>query len=177
MDPSPPMPLAQPSRRDDLECDARRRRATDDRRRARLGPGKEAPLTLTVDLPMLSPGRYHLIAVADSDASQTESTETNNRRATGFEVAVPALTVDALNLSPSVVQAGQTATASVRIANRGRVSSRPTTADVFMATSAAADLSEGIHLRTLAVDRLSPGASVTLPMPLGVPASTPAATT
>ena len=138
-----------------------------------LGPGKEAPLTFAVGLPMLSPGLYHLIAVADSAASQTESTEANNRRSAGFEVSVPAITVEALDLSPSVVQAGQTATASVRIANRGRVSSRPTTADVFLATSAAADLSEGIHVRTLAVDRLPPGASVTLPVPLGVPAVDP----
>ena len=138
-----------------------------------LGPGKEAPLTFAVGLPMLSPGPYHLIAVADSAVSQTENTEANNRRSTGFEVSVPAFTVDALDLSPSVVQAGQTATASVRIANRGRVSSRPTTADVFLATSAAADLSEGIHVRTLAVDRLPPGASVTLPVPLGVPAVDP----
>ena len=51
---------------------------------------------------------------------------------------MPVVTIDALDLVPSVVRAGQSATATVRISNRGRVSSLPTTSDIFVATSAMA---------------------------------------
>jgi subtilase family serine protease len=140
-----------------------------------LAPGKEASLVFPVTLPILSPGQYQLIAVADSAGAQTESTKTNNRRAAGFEVAVPVVTLDALGLAPSVVQAGQTATASVRISNRGRAWSRPTTADVFLATSDTAELSGGTSAQTIAISSLKPGASVSLPVPVTIPVVDPGA--
>ena len=88
---------------------------------------------------------------------------------------LPAVTVDAVSLAPSLVQPGQTATASVRIMNHGRVSSRATTANVFLATSDAAAPFEGTSVQTLAIGSLRPGASVSLPAPLIVPLVEPGA--
>ena len=140
-----------------------------------LAPGKEAPLVLTVNLPVLAAGYYHLVAVADSSAAVAEGSETNNRRVTGFEVAMPVVTVDTLGVTPSLVAPGQTATANVRIVNRGRAWSRPTTADVFLGTSELAELPEGIQVQTIAVSSLGPGASTSFLVPVPVPHADPGA--
>jgi hypothetical protein len=141
----------------------------------RLEPGKEAPLALTVDLPVLSPGQYQLIAVTDANGAQTEGSEANNRRGVAFEVAVPALTLDALTLTPSMVQAGQAVTASVRVSNRGRVSSHPTTTDVFLATSELAEFPGSTYWNTVTIGSLAPGAAVNIPAPITVPVVDPGA--
>ncbi len=140
-----------------------------------LAPGKETQLVQAVNLPPLAAGYYHLVAVADSGAAVVEGNETNNRRTAGFEVAVPVITVDTLSVTPSLVSPGQAATASVRIVNRGRAWSRPTTADVFLATSELAELHEGVHVQTLAVNGLGPGASASFLVPVLVPVVDPGA--
>ena len=140
-----------------------------------LAAGKEAQLVQSVTPSVLAAGYYNLVAVADSGATVIEGSETNNRRTAGFEVAVPAVTVDTLGVTPSLVYPGQAATASVRLVNRGRAWSRPTTADVFLATSELADLAEGAAVQTIAVNSLGPGASVSFVVPVPVPLVDPGA--
>jgi uncharacterized membrane protein len=140
-----------------------------------LAPGKETQLVQTVNVPVLAAGYYHLVAVADSAAAVVEGSETNNRRTAGFEVAVPVVTVDTLGVTPLLVSPGQAATATVRIVNRGRAWSGPTTADVFLATSEAADLHDGVHVQTVAVNSLGPGVAASFLVPVPVPLVDPGA--
>jgi subtilase family serine protease len=141
----------------------------------RLERGKEASLAVTVDLPALSPGAYQLIAVADSIGAQAERVETNNRRGAGFRVAAPAVALDALDLTPATVEAGEPATATLQVTNRGPVPTYPTTADVFLATSETAVFPGGTYARTVTVGSLAPGAAVSIPVPIVVPAVDPGA--
>src|SRR6185436_18598249 len=99
--------------------------------------------------------------------------ETNNRRAAAFDIAKPTITIDALGLSPSLVQGGQMVTTSLRIANHGRVPTYPTAADVFLATQESSDLGGGISAMRLTVPEIPPGGTAPLSISLPAPADHP----
>ena len=140
-----------------------------------LASGEEANLTKSITLPMLAPGKYHLVAMADSGAVQAETNETNNRRSARFEVAAPVVSIETLEVVPTVVLPGQTATAGLRISNGGRVTTHPTTADVFLATEESAPLGSGLSVTRLAVAAIKPGEVAYHTAPITVPSANPGA--
>jgi subtilase family serine protease len=140
-----------------------------------IPPRRAVEVAVPVTLPMVAPGIYYAVAVVDPGAAVSETNEANNRGAGRFEVARPDLTIDSLVVTPALVSPGQTATATVRIRNRGRVPSYSTTGDVFLATSEGAEPASGLSHTQLSLTPVAPGRTTTYAVPLTVPTLDPGA--
>jgi hypothetical protein len=140
-----------------------------------LAPRRRVDLAVPVTLPVVAPGVYHAVAVADGPGLVPETNEANNARTARFEVALPDVTIESLTVAPAIVWPGRAATATVRVRNRGRVPSYPTTGDVFLGGHEAAEPDSGLSRRQLALRPIPPGQLAAYAVPFTVPAVEPGA--
>ncbi|MEO8678124.1 MAG: CARDB domain-containing protein [Vicinamibacterales bacterium] len=124
------------------------------------------PLTIPAGTP---PGSYYFIAKADGPGAVTETSETNNLKASALVKIGPDLTVSAL-VAPSLGGAGETISLTDTTKNLGGGPSPPTDTAFYLSTNTALDAAD-LLLGTRPVPMLTAGATSSGLVSLVVPAS------
>ena len=135
----------------------------------RLMPGTSAETTLSLPVPSATAGAYSVVARADSTGLVAEGSEANNARRTDLRVATPNLVIAGFTATPGTVAVGETIRGIVSIHNRGAVSSYPTSASLYVATSPDADLVTAYQMVTVPVPAVPAYRLTTLTVPVVVP--------
>jgi hypothetical protein len=134
-----------------------------------LAAGGKLSVTSNVTLPVLSPGRYYLIAQADMDQWVAETSESDNLRTRELLIG-PDLTA-ALSLSPSSPTSSTPTTITVTTRNGGGASAQASTTRLYRSNNGKVDAASTL-LSQFAVPLLAPKAQSTSGVALTLPAGT-----
>jgi subtilase family serine protease len=121
-----------------------------------------------------APGTYFVIAIADWNGSVSESSETNNTRATGTIRIGPDLVVNSLN-APTTAVAGTTIAGSDTTMNQGGETAPATVTSIYLSANSTIDAGDQV-IGTRQVSAVGAGLSSTGAVSLTIPASTPPGT-
>jgi len=115
-----------------------------------------------------APGTYYIIAQADYDNQVTETTETNNGRASGQIRIGPDLVVSSASV-PSVAESGGMIQVTDTTKNQGLGDAGASTTGIFFSTSATFSSSTANRIGTRPVPALPAGQSDTAKTPVTLP--------
>ena len=135
-----------------------------------LGPGVAAQASTTLHIPpSTATGSYWIIAKADWDNTNAESSETNNTRTSASIRIGPDLTVSALS-APAAAVAGTAISVSDTAKNQGGGTGGASTTRFYWSTNTALDASDQV-IGSRSVAPLAGGASASSTTTLTVPVS------
>lgn len=135
-----------------------------------LDPSQTTSVSTQVTLPAATaPGTYWLIAAADWNLTVTESTESNNTRASSIRIG-PDLTVTVLT-APSSAVAGTSMSVTDTTKNQGGDAAEVSVTTFYLSTNLSLD-SNDVLLGSRPVPSLAPGATDTASIAFVIPAST-----
>jgi subtilisin family serine protease/subtilase family serine protease len=137
-----------------------------------LPPGGTSVASVPLDIPAsVAAGTYYIVAKADADAVEAETSETNNTASRLF-YAGPDLTVSSL-VAPSTAGAGGTISVTEVTKNQGGIASATSTTRFYLSANISLDPGDAQLSGARAVDPLSPGQTSSGPTTLTIPAGTP----
>jgi subtilase family serine protease len=127
-----------------------------------LGPGASTPSSLNLTIPAnAAAGTYFLIAQADSDNTNPETSEANNIRSVAFKVG-PDLTISAISV-PSIAAAGATVTVTDTTKNGGGGPAAASVTRFYFSSDTTIDATDAMigfrSVPALASNATSPGST------------------
>ena len=136
-----------------------------------LAASGTSQVSIPLDIPAgTSPGSYYVIAKADADAIEVETSELNNTAARQLYVG-PDLSVSSLT-APSIAGAGSTISVTEVTKNQGGNASGTSMTRFFLSTNFSLDAGDVPLAGGRAVDPLGPGATSSGPTSLVIPVGT-----
>jgi subtilase family serine protease len=144
-----------------------------------LGPGGVSTATLTVGLPAsIATASYYVLACADDVNGLVEGNETNNcaASATRLQVGQPDLVQAAVSSPPPTAIAGATFSLTDTVQNVGPVSAGTTLTRYYLSLDTVKSANDMLLSGSRVVPGLAPGATSTVTLTVGIPATTAAGT-
>ena len=138
-----------------------------------LAPSATATTTPALTIPpAAATGTYYLVAVADADSVETETSEWNNQAARMVRVG-PDLAISTLT-APTMAGAGASVLVTDTVRNQGGGASGESVTRFYLSANSLLDASDVLLAGTRAVAPLAAGATATGSASVMIPASTPA---
>ena len=138
---------------------------------AALAAGVSNLATTTLEIPAATvAGRYYVLAKADWSGAVTETSETNNVRASGQVRVGPDLIVSAL-AAPATAAAGETIVVTETSKNQGAGAAEASVTAFYLSANSALDAGD-VPLANRSVSALDAGAADTATMSMTIPSST-----